>query len=409
MLIYAPLLTPRLRYTMDVMIGILLQTNFRLTDDKEEYEQYQGVKFAYCTNEMKGLRFTPAGLLSESGINLQNLERIEWKKIKLFFPVQGSLLPFDPFAVGFYLVSRYEEYLSDVVKDEHGRFDIRGSVSWQNGFHRKPVVNIIANEIGEIICREYPAFEYERLPFRLLRTYDVDIAYQYKGKTAFRFAGSLLKSLFKADFHKAKKLLQVLFGRNLQDEFDTFEQHRQIAIHEQSRPIHFILTAPFGKYDRNINPNGKTFAKLIRQLSEFSEIGLHPSYHSSEKPAFISKEKQQLESVCGFSITRSRQHFLRFCIPETFLSLIKSGITDDYSLGWPNEVGFRASIATPFPFFNLLTDEITALQLHPLTIMDGALSQITSSEKEKEEIVTGIIDEVKISGGEVILLKHNSN
>lgn len=408
LLILIPTITDRLDYIIHVMIGKLLQVAYRLTTDIEEYQQWEGAKFAYAQDRVGGVQFGAVDLLFESDIRCQELTSVEWEGLKLFFPVQNEHLPFDPFALSFYLISRYEEYLADAPKDQHGRFDISGSVAWQKGFHRKPVVNMIANRIGEIIHREYPDLVCNQLPFRLIRTYDVDIAYQYKGKTAVRFIGSLLKSIVRLDVDKTKKLLMILFGQKVQDEFDTFKQHQQIAEQESCRPIHFILTAPLGKYDRNINPKGKSFAKLVRKLSTFSEIGIHPSYYSSEKTTLIGKEKRRLEMVLGSPVTKSRQHFLKFTLPETYLALIECGIEDDYSLGWPNEVGFRASIAASFPFFDLIKNQQTKLQLHPLSVMDGALAQIVSSEEEYMEIMRTLMDEVRRSGGEFIILNHNS-
>jgi hypothetical protein len=136
----------------------------------------------------------------------------------------------------------------------------------------------------------------------------------------------------------------------------------------------------------------------------FSEIGLHPSYYSSEKTSLIEKEKKQLEKVSQLKITKSRQHFLRFRFPDTFQALIKAGITDDYSLGWRDEAGFRASIAVPYPFFDLVKNEETMLMLHPIALMDSIFNK-----NEEETVLHELREEVKAMGGVLIVLRHNSN
>jgi hypothetical protein len=408
MLIYTPVITTRIQYIMKIMIGKLLQTDYDITDDFDYYIDYNDVKFAYCHNEIQGIKFTPTSLLFETDIIRQDIIPVEWKEYKLFFPVFNSILPFDPFAVGFYLITRYEEYLENYAKDKHGRFDIHNAISYKHGFHRIPMVNRVANEIGNILKSQFPQFVLAKKAFNQIDTYDIDIAYQYKGKNFGRFVGSMAKSVLSCNFVKTKKLILSLLGKNVEDKFDTYQLHRQRAGEKKSRPIHFVLTAPFAKYDRNISPYSKAFANLIQQLSQFSDIGLHPSYYSSVKPGLIKKEKGLLEKKLGARVTQSRQHYLKFEFPDTFNQLIENGIEDDYSLGWPNEVGFRASIAIPFPFFDLTRNCETKLMLHPLTIMDGALDSICSTKEEKNEIINILTEEIKKSGGEMVLLRHNS-
>ena len=408
MLIYTPVITSRIEYIMKIMIGKLLLTDYEITDDFNYYSNYRDIKFAYCHDSIEGINFSPASILFETNIIRQDIVPVKWDDYKLFFPVKDSIFSFDPFAVGFYLITRYEEYHTDNKKDAHGRFDITNAVSFQHGFYRIPLVNILSNEIGKVLKSHFSHYELPKQTFNQIDTYDVDIAFQYKGKGGIRFIGSLAKSIISGNFEKTKKLLLSLLGKNVEDKFDTYELHRQRAIQRNSRPIHFILTAPFGKFDRNISPHSKAFADLIQQLSQFSDVGLHPSYYSSVKPELLKKEKALLENKLGLSITKSRQHYLRFEFPDTFNHLIENGIEEDYSLGWPNEVGFRASISIPFPFFDLTRNIETRLLLHPLTIMDGALDSICSDEKEKNEIINFITNEIKKSGGEMVILRHNS-
>ena len=408
MLIYTPVVTPRIQYIMKIMIGKLLQTDYEITDNIDYYTDSNDVKFAYCHDDIRGIKFTPGSLLFESDIIRQEIIPVEWKGYKLFFPVVNSALPFDPFAVSFYLITRYEEYLGIYEKDKHGRFDIRNAVSYQHGFHHIPMVNIVANEIGDMLKKQFPQFVLPKKTFNQIDTYDIDIAYQYKGKGFGRSIGSIAKSILSFNFVKTKNLLLSFLGKEVEDEFNTYKLHQQRAIERNSRPIHFVLTAPFGKYDRNISPYSKAFANLIQQIGQFSDIGIHPSYYSSVKPGLLKKEKELLEKKLGARVTRSRQHYLKFEFPDTFIRLIENGIKDDYSLGWPDEVGFRASISTPFPFFDLTGNCETELILHPLTIMDGALDSIASTKEEKKEIINMLTEEIKKSGGEIVILRHNS-
>lgn len=229
-------------------------------------------------------------------------------------------------------------------------------------------------------------------------THDVDIAYQYIGKPWWRLCGAMAKALLQFRFTHANNYLKTALGKEVTDPFDNFEPEKV-----SHKPIYFILTSSFGKYDKNISYKTKEFRDLVNKLKEFSDIGIHPSYHSSRKTTLIRKEKDLLEAIADLEVTKSRQHYLRFRFPDTFRALIKARIIDDYSLGWHDEAGFRASIAVPYPFFDLEKNEETELILNPLAFMDSVF------EKEKGEIIfKELRNEVKEMGGTLIVLTHNS-
>jgi hypothetical protein len=261
------------------------------------------------------------------------------------------------------------------------------------------MVHRLALALAQDIKTHYPQFGYFSPQFEEFSTHDVDIAYQYKGKPWWRWCGAVAKAIFQLRFEHANNYLKAALGKTIADPFDNFEPETGM-----NKSIYFILTAPFGKYDKNISTKGKAFYDLINRLKGYSEIGLHPSYHSSRKTALIEKEKKHLEEVSQLKITKSRQHFLRFRFPDTFQALIKAGITDDYSLGWHDEAGFRASIAVPYPFFDLVKNEETKLILHPLAFMDCVYN------KDDEQMILNMLkEEVRKWGGVLILLTHNSN
>lgn len=407
--ILIPQENPRIQYIMNLIWKNILGSEFTLTCDKEIFLNYDGPKISYCQEQIGSeLHFQSASLLFEKGIKPQPIETVEWNHFQLFFPTPLSALPFDPFAVCFYLVTRYEEYLAGINYDEHGRFCIEDSIAYRYGFHRVPMVNIIAEGLATLVQKHFPKWEYQRQEFHFLPTFDVDIAYRYKGKTAIRFCGSLAKAILKFDFGSVGKLAKTLFSNSICDDFDTFARHEEIAKRRSVRPIHFILTAPFGKYDRNIDFRSKAFRELIQQLQTFSDIGLHPSYHSLENPALVAKEKFRLEEILGKPITRSRQHFLRLRFPDSFRTLEACGILEDYSLGWPDEVGFRASVSTPFPFYDLEQERESRLIIHPLHVMDGALLRCCHATDEYELTIRELRGYVERYGGEFVTLQHNS-
>ncbi len=412
MLIYVSQITPRIRYTFEIILNGLLGTAYELTDNYFFFDSFPGPKIGYSTNPLENpthLWIEAAPLLFEGNIYNQTITPTSWNEYTLFFPTYRGLFTIDPLAVSFFLTSRYEEYYDTFEKDHHHRFQAKNSVSYQLGFHRKPMVNILALAIAEKIQEKFPEFSYQKPVFQKLTTYDVDIAYQYRGKGLFRLFGSLAKSLLKFDFFTFQKVLKGAFHFAHEDSFDRFDLHKKLSIDEQIRPIHFILTAPFSKFDKNIDPHHPEFQKMIHYLKSFSDIGIHPSYHSSENESLILKEIALLGSKAGFTITKSRQHFLKFRFPDTFEALIEAGIQEDYSMGWHDEAGFRNSVTIPVPFFNLKTNLQSDLLLYPLTVMDGALYHLYDSIDICLNTMFLLQQEVEKYGGIFVVLYHNNS
>src|SRR5205823_5097453 len=108
------------------------------------------------------------------------------------------------------------------------------------------------------------------------------------------------------------------------------ELHRPTKL----RPKYFFLLAQKnGRYDKNILPSEITMQSLVRRLSEKYEVGIHPSWQSGEDDAVLKQEIATLESISKLNITASRQHYIRFSLPETYRKLIAAGIQKEYSMG----------------------------------------------------------------------------
>src|SRR5690606_26090271 len=107
---------------------------------------------------------------------------------------------------------------------------------------------------------------------------------------------------------------------------------------------------------------------LIRRLKN---VGIHPSYFSSSDESLIASEKSLLEKITSTNIASSRQHYLKFELPNTFRALINAGITDEYSMGFGTINGFRASTSHSFLWYDLAEEQTTVLRIHPFCYMDA--------------------------------------
>ena len=157
------------------------------------------------------------------------------------------------------------------------------------------------------------------------------------------------------------------------------------------------MVGNYGTYDKNISHRKSGLKNLVKKIANTdAEIGIHPSYDSYLRKRKIKQEKKRLETILEKPVHQSRQHYLKLKIPATYQQLIELGITDDYSMGFASKSGFRAGICTPFPFFDLTTNESTSLIIHPFCIMDTTLKVYKKIRSEKIiKYVEPIFDKIK--------------
>ncbi len=408
LLIYSPKPSPRLEYILQLFFGELIQTDYKVTNDQREFESYDAAKLNYSQVKFGDEVFLfAAGLLFENNIHEQTIPIIEWKKVKaLFAHDQFSILPFDPFAAAFYLVSRYEEHL-DFTPDEHARFPDQLSLNFKEGFHEVAVVNRYAIFLKEILQQQFPQLIFKTPSYQFQLTYDIDSAFAFREKGMLRNAGGAAKSLLKFETKEILSRIKVLSGKK-PDPFDTFDfqfsLHKKFNLH----PLYYFLLADYGALDKNISWKKNDFQALIKKISGNYETGIHSGYASNLHPEKVDEEKNRLEKIIGKNIVRNRQHFLKLRFPSTYKNLLANGITEDYTMGYASLAGFRAGIASPFLWYDLENEKTTTLKIFPFAVMDASLHYyLKLSPDEALTKSKQLIDEVKKVNGYFQFLAHN--
>lgn len=386
----------------------MLHTTYEFTTDLSRLAAYTGPKLNYSTGTASDSIYVYADqLLFSTGLSVQTIVSGEYKGLKtLFHHGQAADLPFDPFAATFYLVSRYEEYLP-FPPDAHGRFPAEESLNFKQGFHQCPVVNHYALLIRDLLLAKYPDLLFPERHFRFMLTYDIDMAFAYRGKGFLRNAGGLLRSFSNLGLQEIGLRIKVLAGLQ-QDPFDTFNE--QQALHEKYtlHPIYFFLLGDHSKYDKNLSWQNKRLGEIVKAVSRVNETGIHSSYASNRFPEKVAIEKQRLEKMTGRKIFRNRQHFLKMQFPSTYRQLLAAGITEDYTMGYASQTGFRAGIASPFYFYDLIAECSTNLLVCPFMAMDATLFYYLKLDAAGALLqVRKLVDEVRRVNGTFTFLAHN--
>ena len=406
LLLYSHTVSSRLQYICNFIFKELMGIDFKLTIDSENFKNHAGPKLNYSNSKISPDEFFlyNHSLLFEHQIQKQTIDCFTVNDNKAFFKTGNSDFPFDILAATFYLLSRYEEYLPH-EKDMYGRYDYENSIAYKEGFLNLPLINIWVKEFGESLQLKFPSFQIPKSRFHFIPTYDIDIAYSYKHKGLIRNIGGFFKS-------PSAERIKVLTGK-ADDPFDCYDWLNKIHQQYNLTPVYFFLVAEKnGQYDKNILPHKDAMWKLIKQHAKKYSIGLHPSWQSGDDKSLLKKEMEQLKAMAQAAESvpiPSRQHYIRFNLPEGYQRLISAGITDDYSMGYGSINGFRASVASYFFWYNLEKEEQTALRIHPFCIMDA--NSFYEQRQNAEQTFTELLHYLSVCkevNANLITIWHNN-
>jgi hypothetical protein len=380
-----------------------------LTTNIDEYIKSDLPKLNYSQSEISEEEFYLKNtfLLFETGVRKQEIDCFEINFHKAFFQTQGDI-PFDVFAAAFYLITRYEEYLPH-QKDEYGRYAHTNALAFRENFLHLPIVNIWLEEFKAALKQKFPKLVFKPAQFKCILSYDIDIAYSFLHKGMVRNAGGFLRSLVNGQWSSMKNRINVLLKKT-KDPYDCYEWLDALHLYCRLKPYYFFLVSKnTGKYDKNISTNQKALYNLIEYYSNTYKIGLHPSWQSGDDPNLLKEELEWLETVAEKKISYSRQHFIRFTLPDTFRTLLEAGIKKEFSMGYGSVNGFRASVCSSYYWYDIEREEGTDLELYPFCFMDANsfFEQRHSPQEAYQELIR-YYDIVKKLNGTFISIWHNN-
>jgi len=385
-LIYTKKITPRIQYVFDFVLHEFSDLDVELTTDRSFFEASGLPKINYS-----GERFTDEIHLAsdefmfETGIS----DKVKFKELSSV----GKL---------FFALSRYEEYQPH-EKDHHNRFPGKGKV------YKTPFIDEWILQFQKELKQKHPQLEFKKRDFELILTCDVDQAWKYKHKGFKRTLGAYWRDLIKLDFNEFSKRRRII-SEDEADPFDTFDYFKLLKEKYDFKMIFFWLMADYGHFDKN-NPVGNSnFQNKIREASTWAGCGIHPSYVSNSSKEKLKAEIERLSGILEEPIEKSRQHYIRLSFPGTYQNLINAGIKEDFTMGYPDETGFRAGTCTPFFWYDLQNETRAELKIHPFCAMDATLQSYLklNTEDAKAELLR-LKSQIQKVNGEMMILFHNSN
>ncbi|HQW88040.1 MAG TPA: hypothetical protein PLH93_12660, partial [Flavobacteriales bacterium] len=186
---------------------------------------------------------------------------------------------------------------------------------------------------------------------------------------------------------------------------DRLERHAG----DTSGAILFLLLRGDGPHDHAVEPDHwPTWLHRFLRHDTSLRVGLHPSYASSTDHERLDAEISTYERRLQPRKLVSRQHFLRWRLPDTLRRLAAAGFVEEHSLGFADRTGFRAATCTPFPWYDLERDRPTSLMLWPFAAMDSALIERSGLDPDGvTAAMRTMSDEVRAVQGTFVSVWHD--
>ena len=387
-IIYTEKITPRIEYIFDFIFREFSGIDSKISSDFNEFQQINSPKINFSNQFLDHeINFNVDELLLENDIQ----STINYHSL-------------NPIGKCFYWLSRYEEYLEKPHQfDEHQRF-----LGLELDYSQ-PIVDLICIEIQNQIKEKYPTLQFKKREFKQINTHDVDYAWKYLHHSPTIKYGSLAKKVVKGDFKNFKHQINVLTKRK-KDPYETFNYYEILAKQHQIETIFFWLLGNYSTFDKNHSYKNKHQIELIRSISNWAKIGIHPSYQSNSSEYQLKQEINRLNQILKQPINSSRQHFIKLSFPHTYQQLLTNGIQEDFTMGFSHKTGFRAGTSTPFKWFDLSRNEQTLLTIYPFVAMDVTLRNYLKLTSEDAIIeLKNLKQTIKKVDGTFITLFHQSN
>ena len=349
------------------------------------YGDAEAAKRVAYTNDEKALE-THDVIIAPNGHLGKDLILPELKKPEVDYPSKGkAIIRTDIVYSTFFFTSRAEELLNP-QRDEHGRFAARFSILSEKSRLQIPRLDEYARLVLKLLDLPLP----EQGFGHIYLTHDIDSISQY------RHLRGTLGGIKRGEWKQVWSAWKDIHN----DPVYTFpwliEQDSKVP---DAETIYFVKRTHGKGYDYpQYCLHGRDFKQLKHMLRHNNAyLGVHGSYYGSIPAIQYSK--------------MYRAHYLR-CDIDQMQRLADAGYTDDFTMGFADQAGFRLQTSRAIRWINPKSMQLTSLTLHPLLIMDCTLSNSNYMNLDQEEayfLCERLIEKVKLHHGDLCLLWHNSN
>lgn len=408
--IYTDKYTNRLKYVADHIFKRILGQSVNIVNKVEDLPTLSACPLIVYSETLKvkgALHIVPNGLLFKKGVREYDIIMNTWDGVKTFFATKGGDIPFDIFSASFYLLSRYEEYLPIKENfDSKGCFISEKSLAYKEGFLETPLVDVWALKLEEKLNSLFPNYtsSIDRR-FRFLPIISVNTPYRYRTYSVLGNVLRLGKKVLERDWSELKKQLRVLL-RIDQDPYCNVEKIVELHNRNSLRPLFAFRISNKKWYKRPVYFAYSTYKKV---LCRNYQIALCISGVASNSVSQLKLEQKILSRIFRTRIVIGTSSLSEYVVPKFYRNLSNSKIKEDFSMSYPDRIGFRASTCTPFRVYDLNREEYYRIDVHSVPFTVWSVKRMGLNKEEIVKAATSMAKTVKSLKGEFIIASHNDN
>ncbi len=316
----------------------------------------------------------------------------------------------------FYFLTCWQEYVDEQNIIPGDRYDYRQSLQYYLSITEIPVVDYYCQifEVSlKLILKKFANKKKwpNNASFSVTLSHDIDyfnfwtkrhLSFVYKHnikKMRQNFLSATYKILghfiTKQCFWNAEKALQSIL-----------DKERKIGVSSTS----FLMSQSEILDERQAYFNNEQQLKRILRIYNNLPVGLHGTKAASFDEDLLAEQLLLINSY-DFAVKGYRNHFLSFNYQKSFKILEQAGFVYDATLGYWENIGYRAGISLPFYPFNIKENRPFRVLEIPLTIMDVTLfteKAMNLSGKQARFKIKKLINKTMLNQSHISILWHNN-
>ena len=365
-LIYCNKSSPRIEYTFNHIFKFILNTKFSITYSKSDFINYKGYKFSYANSQIsEELFFQSIGLLDERGLENYEIKIFKWEDVKCFFKVgEKSAIPFDIFSAIFFLLSRYEEYIPHTA-NKQGQFNHLQSIAYKEEFLEIPLVDIWIEKFKSVLENKIK-LKCKMTSNNQIKSILINSINPYKYTNKYPFESFLIwfKNLIKLNLWEVVEHIIVLLRIKV-DPWEIDDYIKKILLASDKEILYFFSFSSESFFKNETPKTNENFKKYIKEVSDNFEVGLLPSNNAIKSSKTFQLESLNISNLVHIKVVKILFQDGLKKISQDYKNSLSLDNANDFSMGYIEAFGYRASTCSSFFFYDLSNETKTNLLVTP--------------------------------------------